>query len=147
MSKSKSSRTKSNSGLITLEGDEKYGRVNLPAGNSQFRVFDIATGQEIIATVRGSLRRGPGKQKVTPTCLVLLQPDESSTKPKWFITYVYSDDEVKRLRRSGEIVDLKEKTNSNVVFVDDGAQAQDVNDDDENDKNDDDAIKKLIDDL
>ena len=146
---SKSNRSKSNTGLVTKEGDEKYGRANLPAGNSQFRVFDIETGQEITATIRGSLRRGPGKQKVTPTCLVLLQPDDSSTKPKWFITYVYSDDEVKRLRRSGETVDLKEKIDSNVVFVDDGTKVQDVVFiDDENDvESENDTLKKIIDDL
>ena len=107
----------SNTGLITKEGNETYAIAKLPAGNSQFRVIPTETGQEVTATIRGSLRRGKDN-KVVPGKLLLLQRDESSSKEKWFITHVYSEDDVKRLRKSGEIVDIKEKEVSNVVFVD-----------------------------
>ena len=113
-------RSNFNTGLITKEGNEIYAIAKLAAGNSQYRVVRTETGQEVTATIRGSLRRGKDN-KVIPGKLVLLQPDESSTKEKWFITHVYSEDNVKRLRKSGEIVDIKEKEVSNVVFVDESA--------------------------
>ena len=129
-------RSNFNTGLPTKEGDEIYARAKLPAGNSQFRVIPIDTGsKEVTATIRGSLRKG-GKNKVKPEMLVLLQPDESSTKEKWFIIHVYSDDDVKRLRKSGEIVDIKEKEVSNVVFVDDSvpnAASNEESDEDDQD--------------
>jgi len=117
-----SKRSNSNyTGLITKEGkEEDYAIAKLPAGNSQYRVISTETGNEVTATIRGSLRRGKDN-KVVPGKLVLLQLDESSTKEKWFITHVYSEDDVRRLRKSGEVVDVKEKEVSNVVFVDDSA--------------------------
>lgn len=113
-------RSKFNTGLTTKDGNEIYARAKLPLGNSQYRVVRTVTGQEVTATIRGSLRTGKNN-KVIPEKLVLLQPDESSTKEKWFITHVYSEDDVKRIRKSGEIVDIKEKEVSNVVFVDESA--------------------------
>jgi translation initiation factor IF-1 len=128
-------RSNFSTGLITREGNENYAIAKMPAGNSQFRVIPTETGQEVTATIRGSLRRGKNN-KVIPGKLVLLQLDESSTKEKWFITHVYSEDDVKRLRKSGEIVDIKEKEVSNVVFVDDSAPiaASNQESDDEDDQ-------------
>jgi translation initiation factor IF-1 len=127
----------SNTGLITREGSgEAYALANLPVGDGQFRVFNTETGLEMKATIRGSLRRGKNN-KIVPGKLVLLQRDDSSTKEKWFIIHVYSDDDVKRLRKSGEIVDIKEKEVSNVVFVDEStpniASNQESDDEDDQD--------------
>jgi hypothetical protein len=136
-----SKRSNFNTGLITAEGSEIYAIAKLPAGNSQFRVIPTETGQEVTATIRGSLRRGKDN-KVVPGKLLLLQPDESSTREKWFITHVYSEDDVKRLRKSGEIVDIKEKEISNVVFVDESAPVVS-----NNQKSDDEDDQDFIDDI
>jgi hypothetical protein len=136
-----SKRSNFNTGLITKEGDEIYAIAKLPAGNSQIRVIPIETGQEITATIRGSLRKGKDN-KVVPGKLLLLQPDESSTREKWFITHVYSEDDVKRLRKLGEIVDIKEKEVSNVVFVDDSVPNAASNDQ-SNDEDDEDFVNGI----
>ena len=113
----KSSNPNTNT-LVTKGEGGAYARAHLPAGNSQFRVFMTETGQEITAKIRGLLRTGKNN-KVVSGKLVLLQRDESTTREKWFIVYIYSDNEIKQLRKLGEIVDVKEKEVSNVVFVDD----------------------------
>jgi translation initiation factor IF-1 len=130
----KSSNSQPNTELIK-KGDEAYARAHLPAGNGQYRVYITETGQEVIAKIRGSLKTGKNN-KISPGRLVLLQPDYSSTQQKWFIIYVYSEDNIKFLRKSGEVVDVKEKEVSNVVFVDDSAPITASNDESDGDDED-----------
>jgi hypothetical protein len=121
--------------LIVREDSERYARSIKPLGNGQFKLFETETGEELTATIRPVLRRGRDNV-IKPGCLVLIDHDESSTKKKWFIIHVYSEDDVKKLRKSGEIVDVKEKEVSNVVFVDDSVPNAASNDqsDDEDDE-------------
>jgi len=115
----KSSNSQPNTELIK-QGDEAYARAHLPAGNGQYRVILTETGEQVTARIkiRGNYKTGK-TNLITGGRLLLVQPDPSSTKRKWFIIYVYSEDNIKFLRKSGEVVDVKEKEVSNVVFVDD----------------------------
>lgn len=117
----KSSNSQPNTELFK-QGDEAYARAYLPAGNGQYRVIFTDSGEEVTAIIkiRGNFRTGK-TNLITNGRLLLVQPDPSSTKRKWFIIYVYSEDNVKFLRKSGEVVDVKEKEISNVVFVDESA--------------------------
>ena len=132
----KSSNSQPNTELVKKD-DEAYARAHLPAGNGQYRVYITETGQEVIAKIRirGSFKTGKNN-KINPGRLVLLQPDYSSTKKKWFIIYVYSEDNIEFLRKSGEVVDVKEKEVSNVVFVDDSAPIAASNDESDGDDED-----------
>jgi hypothetical protein len=138
----KSSNSQPNTELVKKD-DEAYARAHLPAGNGQYRVYITETGQEVIARIRirGGFKTGKNN-KISSDRLVLLQPDYSSTKKKWFIIYVYSEDNIEFLRKSGEVVDIKEKEVSNVVFVDESAPAVS-----NNHESDDEGDQDFIDDI
>jgi len=132
----KSSNSQPNTELIK-QGDEAYARAHLPAGNGQYRVILTETGEQVTARIkiRGNYKTGK-TNLITGGRLLLVQPDPSSTKRKWFIIYVYSEDNIKFLRKSGEVIDVKEKEISNVVFVDESAPAvsnQESDDEDDQD--------------
>ena len=120
------SKHKKNTGSNELqyrqEGEE-YATINGDKGNARFEVTLYATNQIVMAKARGSLIRGHKKQRLVKGDMVLLQRDDSTTGTyKYFILIKYSTDEVKRLRKAGELTQIKEgnqEENVTVVFEND----------------------------
>ena len=101
---------------------EEYGEVINPKGDARFEVKLIQSGFNIIAKTRGSLIKGPNKQKIEKGNIVLLQRDMSTYDEKYFIIHRYIKENVKNLKKAGELatyVLVEEETDKNVVFEDD----------------------------
>jgi len=98
--------------------DENYAIVNASKGDARFEITFYSNNVIAIAKVRGALISGPKKQRIEKGNLVLVQGDNSSTKgDKYFITHKYSDDDVKRLRKAGELAQIMEVGNEDKVTV------------------------------
>jgi initiation factor 1A len=108
--------------VVYAEKGEEYGEINRAVGGCRFEV--ISNGQIIIATLKGALVRGPKKKRVEKGQHVLIVR-EDSTQDKFWIIHVYNSDDVKRLRKAGELTQIKEVSDTattpktTVAFEDD----------------------------
>jgi hypothetical protein len=90
--------------FVTAEDGESYAIIKSGKGDFRFNVEIIRTGKEIISRARGSLIKGPGKQRLQGGDIVLIQEGDPS-----YILTKYSDEEVKKLTIMGELVSFKPK--------------------------------------
>ena len=105
--------------LLCSEADgEMYGQLNLAKGDARFEVRIIQNNLVIIAKARGSLIKGPRKQKLNKDDYVLLQKDQASDD-KYYIIHKYTLDDTKKLKKSGQLSTINDFDN----------------DDDDNDEN------------
>jgi hypothetical protein len=93
-----------------------YGFAGAARGNCSFDVTLTSTGQKTFASISGRLIKGPHKKRISTGMTVLLQKDSSSSQDKYYIIHVYTDDDVRTLRKEGELPLLTD----DVVF-DDGS--------------------------
>lgn len=98
-----------------IERNESYATIKGFKGDARFDVEIKRTGQIIIATARGALKDGPSKQRLLIGDIVLIQQGNPS-----YILTKYSDEEVKKLTKMGELVSFKPKRDdeSNILFED-----------------------------
>jgi hypothetical protein len=121
-----------------IKGTE-YAIVNSNKGD-RFEVTIHSTNQIVMAKPRNSLSKGPHKERIVKGDMVLIQRDETTTvsskancqkklckaqgcicSDKYYIIHKYSEDDVKRLRKAGELAQVlveKEKEDD-IVFEDD----------------------------
>jgi hypothetical protein len=111
--------TGSNELIIRSEKNgEHYANVKNPQGNVRFEIIIHSTNIQTIAKARGSLIKGPNKKRIEKGQLVLVQEDGFSTSDeKYYITHVYSQDDVKRLRKAGELAQIKNADDEDKVIV------------------------------
>ncbi len=97
---------------------EHYAYVGNPKGSARFEVTIHSTNVQAIAKARGTLTKGPHKKRIEKGNLVLVQEDGSSTaEDKFYIIHVYSADDIKRLRKAGELAQIKEADAEDRVTV------------------------------
>ena len=112
-------RISSNINIYKTDDMEDYAKV-IKAVNSDatFEVELIKNNTKIIAGARGSMIKGPNKQKINPGDTILIQKDTSTTKEKYFICYKFSPEDVKRLTKMGELSKMVESVtkDENIVF-------------------------------
>jgi hypothetical protein len=98
--------------------NEEYAIINGDKGNARFEVIIHATNQVVMAKARGSIIHGPKKQRLEKGDMVLLQRDEStSSGNKYYILLKYSQDDIKRLRKAGELTQIKEANEEEKVVI------------------------------
>ena len=117
--------------LSCPEDGELYGQINCAKGDARFEIKLIENNLLVIAKARGALIKGPNKKHLNKNDYVLIQKDLSSNDDKYFIIHKYSIDDIKKLKKSGNLSTIHNS-----------------NDDDDDDSNpdiifDDDIIKKL----
>jgi hypothetical protein len=116
--KSKHNKNTSSIELQYRQESEEYAIINGDKGNARFEVTLYATNQVVMAKARGSLIHGPKKQRLEKGAMVLLQHDDNTTgSDKYFILLKYSADEVKRLRKAGELTQIKEADQEEKVTI------------------------------
>jgi initiation factor 1A len=81
---------------------EEYGIILQAKGNARFEC-NLLDGSNTIAKAKGSLIRGPKKQKLFKGDLILVQLDLSSTEKKYYIVHKYDDNDKKVLIKNKEI--------------------------------------------
>jgi initiation factor 1A len=94
---------------------ESYATVGEALGDSRWKV-KLVDGRETIASIRGALKSGKNKQRINKGDIVLVQSSLDLTT----ILHRYIPDEVKKLRKLGEILQTEEQTSStsNIEFED-----------------------------
>lgn len=98
--------------------DEHYAVVGAPQGSARFKVTLHSTNEEVTAKARGTLIKGPNKKRIEKDMYVLVQSDSSNTADdKYYIIHVYSPDDVKRLRKAGELAQVKQIDEEEKVAV------------------------------
>ena len=107
---------KSNKDFTTAEDGETYAIIKSNKGDARFDIEVIRTGKALIAKARGSLIKGPGKQRLNIGDTVLIQEGDST-----YILTKYSEEEVKKLTKMGELVSFKPKVDQddNIFFDED----------------------------
>lgn len=81
---------------------EEYGLLLQAMGNCRFQC-QLLDGNNIIAKAKGSLIKGPKKEKLEKGDWILLQQDTSSSDKKYFIVHKYDERERKILIKDKEI--------------------------------------------
>lgn len=121
--------------LKSDKDSEFYGEIINPKGDTRFEV-QLLDKRLVVAKARGSIISGPKKQRLNKNDMVLLQFDPNTTTgDKYYIIHKYSQDDIKRLRKSGELATIKddEDVNNNIVFehdiIEDNEDVVQVNDD------------------
>lgn len=84
--------------FVTAEEGESYAIIKSNKGDARFDVEIIRTGKVLIAKAAGRIIRGPGKQRLNIGDTVLIQEGDKS-----YIINKYSDDEVRKLTKLGEL--------------------------------------------
>jgi hypothetical protein len=96
-----------------------YAITGLPRGDCMFDITLVETAKKTWGSIAGSLVRGPNKKRIFGGMYVLVQKDSSSTgKDKYFIVHAYSDDDVRRLRKEGELAPLTDDAVFEEVVID-----------------------------
>jgi initiation factor 1A len=91
---------------------EEYAIVNSDKGSSRFEVTIYTTNQIVLAKARGSICKGPRKQRIDKGDFILIvQDDNTSSGDKYYIIHKYSPDDVKRLKKAGELIQYRESNN------------------------------------
>jgi len=99
--------------LIICNGqkDEYYAYVIEAKGNARFEVKILKSSLVIIAKASGRIIKGPNKQKIMKNDYVLLQKDLSSSEDKYYIIHKYTQDDIKKLKKSNELIILNNSLN------------------------------------
>ncbi len=111
-----------NSELVYANKDEgqEYAEIVGPKGNCRFEARIISTGVTVNAPLRGNLTHGKTKQFIAKDDIVLLVPNVGDG---YIIDLKYRPEEVKVLRKAGELTQIVESTQTSGVTVAFGNEA------------------------
>lgn len=111
-----------NSELVYANKDEGqvYAEIIAAKGNCRFEARIISTGVTVNVPLRGKLTHGRTKQLITKDDIVLLVPDVSDG---YIVDLKYKPEEVKILRKGGELTQIVQTTQANGVVVAFGNEA------------------------
>ena len=115
---------------IKQNDSEQYGEIVGEKGDLRFEIKLIKNNALTIAKARKAITSGPRKTRLIKGDIVLLQLDETTTgRDKYFIIHKYSQDDVKQLKKAGElsviVSELEEQTT--VAFEEEAInQAQNI---------------------
>jgi hypothetical protein len=100
------------------QSGEEYAIVNCDKGSSRFEVTIYKTSQIIIAKARGSICKGPRKQRLEKGDYILIIMDETtSSGDKYYIVHKYSNEDIKKLRKEGELTQIRETKEDRTVSI------------------------------
>jgi translation initiation factor IF-1 len=104
------------------EGEE-YGTIIGEKGDARFEC-KLLDGSIVIAKAKGTLSRGPKKERLVLDDFVLLQLDSCTSTKKYYLVHKYSPDDKKSLKKMGELAqyidkDDKDKKNDIVFEIED----------------------------
>jgi len=98
----KHNRSRKNEFTPATEENEEYATIVSARGDSRFIAEIVRTGKQISVTAPGKLKKGPNKQRIKVGDTVLIQEG-----PVTYILAKYSDEEVRKLNKMGELITMK----------------------------------------
>jgi hypothetical protein len=98
------------------EGEE-YGTIIGEKGDARFEC-KLLDGSIVIAKAKGTLSRGPKKERLVLDDFVLLQLDSCTSTKKYYLVHKYSPDDKKSLKKMGELTQFNDKNDKkdDVIF-------------------------------
>lgn len=119
--KKKHVKKRINEFVIRLGAEQQeYAEVIIAKGSGRFEVKLIKNNEIINVKMRGALAKGPLKQRIEKKDIVLLHPDTSTTENnKFYIIHKYSNDDIKRLQKMGELQQFDMDTDKVIVIYED----------------------------
>jgi len=100
--------------IAEQENGETYALIKRPLGVCQFEIELYKTGELLIASLCGTIKKSSKRQMVCIGDTVLILGGKPS-----IIKYKYSGEEVKKLYKQGEIKDFKTKTEASEITFED----------------------------
>ena len=102
--------------IICNENNGEYsGQIIEAQGSSRFLVKIVKSNLIISSKIAGRIIKGPNKQRIFKDDFVLLQKDIYTNDNKYYIIFKYSDDDIKKLKKEGELVFTTNNTFSDEV--------------------------------
>jgi translation initiation factor IF-1 len=89
--------------------NEEYATIISEKGDARFEC-KLLDGSITIAKAKGSLSRGPKKERLLVDDFVLLQLDECTSVKKYYLIHKYSPEDKKNLKKMGELALFVDKT-------------------------------------
>lgn len=128
--KKKHIKKRVNEFIVKIEAEnQEYAEVIGPKGCGRFEVKLIKNNEIINAKLRGSLAKGPLKQRIEKKDIILLHPDISTTdNDKFYIIHKYSNDDIKRLQKMGELQQFNMDTDKVIVIYEDDILQKKIDD-------------------
>ena len=109
--------------LCSIPEVEFYGQITNGKGDARFEVKLLESNMLILAKLTGSLIKGPRKQRVNKDDFVLIQKNLDSND-KYYIIHKYTTDDIKKLKKLGEIkmskINIDDDDESGVDIIFDG---------------------------
>lgn len=102
---------------------EDYAEIISEKGDARFEC-KLLDGSIVISKAKGSISRGPKKEKLSKNDFVLLQKDECTSQKKFYLIHKYSPEDKKKLAKMGELTQIKESEDVMVAFEDDIVDAK-----------------------
>lgn len=98
------------------EGEE-YATIISEKGDARFEC-KLLDGSIAIAKAKGSLSRGPKKERLLLDDFVLLQLDNCTSIKKYYLIHKYSPEDKKNLKKMGELAQFvdKDEEREEVIF-------------------------------
>lgn len=87
---------------------EVYGNIIGEKGDARFEC-KLLDGSIVIAKAKGTLSRGPKKERLVLDDFVLLQLDSCTSTKKYYLVHKYSPDDKKSLKKMGELTQFNDK--------------------------------------
>jgi translation initiation factor IF-1 len=107
---------------------EQYGEIVSEKGDLRFEVKLIKTNVLALAKARQAIAKGPKKTRIVKGDIVLLQQDEATTgRDKYFIIHKYSPDDIKQLRKAGELSVIAEQEDEATILFEEEAVTNALN--------------------
>jgi len=117
-------RTGSNASSELVYADkadgQEYAEIIAPKGNCRFEARIISTGVTVNVPLRGKLTHGRTKQLIAKDDIVLLVPDVGDG---YIVDLKYTPEEVKVLRKAGQLTQIVQSTETSGVVVAFGNEA------------------------
>jgi translation initiation factor IF-1 len=98
--------------ILCANDNEFYAQVNKNVGDARFEIRILINNYTIIAKARGALIKGPGKKRILKDDYVLVQQADD----KYYIMHKYSNEDVKKLSKLGELKTWNSHKDENVSF-------------------------------
>jgi hypothetical protein len=122
--KNTGSRASSELQFADKAAGEEYAEITAPKGSCRFDARIVSTGETVNVPLRGRMTSGRHKQLVKKDDIVLLV---KVIGEGYVVEYKYSPEEVKALRKSGElsqVVETSQDTGVTVAFSNEATSAQ-----------------------
>lgn len=100
----------------TNDGEE-YGTIISEKGDARFEC-KLLDGTIVIAKAKGTLSRGPKKERLVIDDFILVQKDTCTSQKKYYLVHKYTPEDKKNLKKMGELAQFtaENEKQEDVVF-------------------------------